>query len=99
LLLLRAFARCFLFWWAAQHSARPSSGLYKQTPLLFLHTKKVFLIFGKSGWIGGLVGDVLKKQGAKFDYASARLEDRASIVAEIERVRAWRGGGEGCYCV
>ncbi|KAI8474769.1 MAG: hypothetical protein J3K34DRAFT_406524 [Monoraphidium minutum] len=47
----------------------------------------VFLIFGKSGWIGGLVGDILKQQGAKFEYANARLEDRASIIAEIERVK------------
>jgi hypothetical protein len=49
----------------------------------------VFLIFGKSGWIGGQVGDLLKQQGAKFDYASCRLEDRASILAEIERVGCW----------
>jgi hypothetical protein len=47
---------------------------------------QVFLIFGKSGWIGGLVGDLLMQQGAKFEYASARLEDRSSILAEIERV-------------
>lgn len=46
----------------------------------------MFLIFGKSGWIGGQVGDMLKQQGAKYDYASCRLEDRASILAEIERV-------------
>lgn len=48
---------------------------------------QVFLIFGKSGWIGGLVGDLLKQQGAKFEYANARLEDRSSIVAELDRVR------------
>lgn len=47
----------------------------------------VFLIFGKSGWIGGLVGELLKQQGAKFEYANARLEDRASIVAELDRVK------------
>lgn len=51
------------------------------------HAKEpVFLIFGKSGWIGGLVGELLKSQGAKFEYATARLEDRSSIVADIERV-------------
>ncbi len=47
---------------------------------------QVFLIFGKTGWIGGLVGDELKKQGAKFEYANCRLEDRSAVVAEIERV-------------
>jgi hypothetical protein len=48
----------------------------------------VFLIFGKTGWIGGLVGECLKAQGAKFEYANARLENRSSILAEIERVCA-----------
>jgi len=24
----------------------------------------VFLVYGRSGWIGGLVGDILKAQGA-----------------------------------
>ncbi len=46
-----------------------------------------FLIFGRTGWIGGLLGDLLKQQGETFDFANARLEDRASVVAEIERVR------------
>ena len=54
---------------------------------------QVFLIFGRSGWIGGLVGELLKQQGAKFDYASARLEDRAAILKEIERV------GAMCMCM
>lgn len=43
-------------------------------------------MFGKSGWIGGLVGDLLKQQGAKYEYANARLEDREGILADIERV-------------
>ena len=46
----------------------------------------MFLIFGKSGWIGGLVGELLKEQGAKYEYATARLEDRAAVIADIERV-------------
>ena len=33
------------------------------------------------------MGEVLKKQGAKFEYGTARLEDRAAILADIERVR------------
>lgn len=49
-------------------------------------SEPVFLVFGRTGWIGGLVGELLKQQGAKFEYASARLEDRSTIVAEIERV-------------
>lgn len=48
---------------------------------------QVFLIFGKSGWIGGLLGQYFKETGAKYEYAAARLEDRSAILADIERVR------------
>eukprot|EP00877_Chromochloris_zofingiensis_P000467 jgi/Chrzof1/10420/UNPLg00346.t1 len=60
------------------------------------HAEPVFLIFGRSGWIGGLVGELLQQQGARFDYASARLEDRSSILAEIERVETIRSNVIGC---
>jgi hypothetical protein len=52
-----------------------------------------FLVFGKSGWIGGLLGDLLKAQGAKFEYANCRLEDRAAIISEIDRVSLEGRGG------
>lgn len=47
---------------------------------------QVFLVFGRSGWIGGLVGELFTQQGAKFEFANARIEDRAGILADIERV-------------
>ncbi|KXZ54160.1 hypothetical protein GPECTOR_5g258 [Gonium pectorale] len=47
----------------------------------------VFLIFGKSGWIGGLLQEELKKQGATYHLADARLEDRAAVIAEIEKYK------------
>lgn len=50
----------------------------------------VFLVFGRTGWIGGLVGDLLKQLGVKFEYATARLEDRAAIQADIDRVKPTR---------
>lgn len=43
------------------------------------------LVFGKSGWIGGLLGEFLEQQGIPFEYASARLEDRMAIQAELDR--------------
>jgi len=46
-----------------------------------------FLIFGKSGWIGGLLGNLLTKMGHKFEYASARIQDRSALIAELERVQ------------
>ncbi|PNW78698.1 hypothetical protein CHLRE_09g387171v5 [Chlamydomonas reinhardtii] len=47
----------------------------------------VFLLFGKSGWIGGLLQEELKKQGAKFHLADARMEDRSAVVADIEKYK------------
>jgi hypothetical protein len=43
-------------------------------------------VFGRTGWIGGEIGRLLDQQGAKWEYATARLEDRAGILADIERV-------------
>ena len=33
------------------------------------------------------MGQLLTEQGAKWEYGTARLEDRAGILADIERVR------------
>lgn len=41
------------------------------------------------------MGELLKKQGAKFEYGTARLEDRAAILADFERVGAGQGGWAG----
>lgn len=49
-------------------------------------TNPIFLIYGRSGWIGGLLGAHLTKKGVKFEYGAARLEDRAAILADIDRV-------------
>ncbi len=57
--------------------------------MLYLKQRRilqVFLVFGKSGWIGGLIGQLLKERGLKFEYANARLEDRTEVIADLERV-------------
>jgi len=46
-----------------------------------------FLVFGKSGWIGGLLGRLLDQQGEEFVFADCRLQDRERIEAELERVK------------
>ncbi|KAH7300439.1 hypothetical protein KP509_24G062900 [Ceratopteris richardii] len=46
-----------------------------------------FLIYGRTGWIGGLLGDACKKQGIEYEYGSGRLENRSSLEADIERVK------------
>ena len=49
-----------------------------------------YLIYGRNGWIGSLMGDLLKKEGIPFEYGTARLEDRTAIMADIERVQPTR---------
>ncbi|CAM6093200.1 unnamed protein product [Calypogeia fissa] len=42
-----------------------------------------FLIYGKTGWIGGLLGQIMKKQGIEYAYGDGRLEDRVSLEKDI----------------
>lgn len=46
-----------------------------------------FLLYGKSGWIGGLLGKICDKQGIPYEYGKGRLEDRASLVADIQNIK------------
>ncbi|KAL6506878.1 Rhm1p [Orobanche hederae] len=45
-----------------------------------------FLIYG-TGWIGGLLGKMCEKQGIPYEYGKGRLQDRASILADIVSVK------------
>jgi UDP-glucose 4,6-dehydratase len=47
----------------------------------------VFLVYGRNGWIGGLLGELLQAQGAQWSFGAARLEDRGAILADIRRVK------------
>jgi UDP-glucose 4,6-dehydratase len=43
-------------------------------------SKKVkFLIFGKTGWIGGMLGKLLSDRSYEFEYATSRLQDRERV--------------------
>ncbi|GER53956.1 dTDP-glucose 4,6-dehydratase [Striga asiatica] len=46
-----------------------------------------FLIYGRTGWIGGLLGKICEKQGIPYEYGKGRLQDRASILADIKSVK------------
>ncbi|VVA91595.1 unnamed protein product [Arabis nemorensis] len=46
-----------------------------------------FLIYGKTGWIGGLLGQICEKQGITFEYGKGRLEDRSSLLQDILNVK------------
>lgn len=46
-----------------------------------------FLIYGRTGWIGGLLGKICEKQGIAYEYGSGRLEERSTLVADIQKVK------------
>jgi dTDP-4-dehydrorhamnose reductase len=46
-----------------------------------------FLIYGRTGWIGGLLGNLCAEQGISYEYGAGRLENRAQIQEDIDRVK------------
>ncbi|CAI9757107.1 unnamed protein product [Fraxinus pennsylvanica] len=46
-----------------------------------------FLIYGRTGWIGGLLGKLCEKQGIPYEYGKGRLQDRSQLVADILSVK------------
>lgn len=46
-----------------------------------------FLIYGRTGWIGGLLGKICEKQGIPFEYGKGRLQERSSLVADIQTIK------------
>jgi len=43
-----------------------------------------FLIYGRTGWIGGLLGGLCAARGIPFVYGAGRLENRAQLEADID---------------
>lgn len=51
------------------------------------HGEFKFLIYGKTGWIGGLLGQLCSEQGIAYEYGKGRLENRSSLEADIAAVK------------
>jgi len=47
----------------------------------------MILIFGRTGWIGGKLGDLLKNDSQAFKYANSRLENRESLAKELDEIK------------
>ena len=47
----------------------------------------VFLVYGRTGWIGGKIGKLLTERGHEWSYGDARLEDRRAVIDDIERTK------------
>lgn len=45
----------------------------------------VFLVYGRTGWIGGMLGRFLKERKYTFFYGSARIHDRSAVEEDIAR--------------
>ncbi|XP_052177316.1 trifunctional UDP-glucose 4,6-dehydratase/UDP-4-keto-6-deoxy-D-glucose 3,5-epimerase/UDP-4-keto-L-rhamnose-reductase RHM1-like [Diospyros lotus] len=46
-----------------------------------------FLIYGRTGWIGGLIGKLCEKQGIPYEYGKGRLQERSQLLADIQSVK------------
>ncbi|WOL02065.1 trifunctional UDP-glucose 4,6-dehydratase [Canna indica] len=46
-----------------------------------------FLIYGRTGWIGGLLETICTKQGIPFEYGKGRLEERSQLVLDLQSVK------------
>ncbi|XP_040376729.1 trifunctional UDP-glucose 4,6-dehydratase/UDP-4-keto-6-deoxy-D-glucose 3,5-epimerase/UDP-4-keto-L-rhamnose-reductase RHM3 [Oryza brachyantha] len=46
-----------------------------------------FLIYGRTGWIGGLLGKICEKKGIPYQYGKGRLEERSSLVLDIQTIK------------
>ncbi|XP_058104717.1 bifunctional dTDP-4-dehydrorhamnose 3,5-epimerase/dTDP-4-dehydrorhamnose reductase [Magnolia sinica] len=46
-----------------------------------------FLIYGRTGWIGGLLGKLCEAQSIDYTYGSGRLENRSQLEADIAAVQ------------
>jgi 3,5-epimerase/4-reductase len=47
--------------------------------------REVYLIFGKNGWIGGKIIELLTQQGKTFHLAESRTYNREAVLSEIEK--------------
>ncbi|KAK4365302.1 hypothetical protein RND71_016660 [Anisodus tanguticus] len=57
----------------------PSNGSSQDKPYKFL-------IYGRTGWIGGLLGKLCEAQGIEYVYGSGRLENRSSLESDLDTV-------------
>ncbi|KAH9624278.1 hypothetical protein KSS87_013024 [Heliosperma pusillum] len=46
-----------------------------------------FLIYGRTGWIGGVLGKLCEAQGISYQYGSGRLENRVSLETDLAEIK------------
>eukprot|EP00455_Lapot_gusevi_P020866 TRINITY_DN2202_c0_g1_i2.p1 TRINITY_DN2202_c0_g1~~TRINITY_DN2202_c0_g1_i2.p1 ORF type:complete len:305 (+),score=115.41 TRINITY_DN2202_c0_g1_i2:67-981(+) len=50
-------------------------------------SREFYMIWGKNGWIAGMLADLLTKQGKQFRLAESRMENRESVAAELDEYK------------
>ena len=65
---------------ASAHRMAPAGAVAQKT-------EPVFLVYGRNGWIGGMLGKLLAEQGARWSFGTARLEDRGGILSDIRKFK------------
>ena len=48
---------------------------------------ETYLLFGKTGWIGGKLIELLTAQGKTFHLANSRTYNREDVLAEVEKYK------------
>lgn len=49
--------------------------------------KRVLIYGGKTGWIGGLMAELVKKEGIELFLGEARIENRESVAKELDDIQ------------
>lgn len=49
--------------------------------------EKIYLIWGGEGWVAGHLKELLQQQKQKVSTTTVRMENRESVMAELERVK------------
>jgi len=49
--------------------------------------KRVLIFGGKTGWIGGLMADLVKEEGLEVFLAEARIENRDAVSKELDEIK------------
>ena len=65
--------------------APPLNNLSALLSLLLSPLQPAYLIYGRTGWIGGELGKLLTAQGAEWSWATGRMENRNDVLADISR--------------
>ncbi|WOH00787.1 hypothetical protein DCAR_0520162 [Daucus carota subsp. sativus] len=66
---------------ASQASATNPKGIIPQKAAV------KFLIYGRTGWIGGLLGKLCEKDGIQYEYGRGRLENRSQLLSDLQLVK------------